>query len=386
MLKDRPYLEGLDLKKVPSPCYVVDMCALERNAQILKNVSISSGAKVLLALKGFALGATFPLLSKYLDGVCASSPHEARFGAEKFKKEVHTYSPAFSSENLLESLKFSEHIIFNSPSQLQMHAQELAQHSVDVGIRINPQYSEAKVEIYDPCAPKSRLGCTCEELQKVDPKTINGLHMHSLCEQGAEVLERTVHVLERDFKPWLESVQWLNLGGGHHITQPQYQTQRLIDLLGRLRDTYHLQVYIEPGEAVAIHTGGFVSSVLDLTKNGDTDIAILDTAIPCHLPDILEMPYRAEIRGAAKPNEKEFNYRLGGQSCLAGDIAGDYSFSAPLSIGDPLLFEDMSHYTMVKTNTFNGVALPGIALWYPKEKKLDLVRQFGYEDFAHRLG
>ena len=385
MHPERPYLVDLDPQQVPSPCFVVDVEALERNGRILGGVQKASGAKVLLALKGFALTAAFPWLKPHLSGTCASSPHEARLGKEHFGKEVHTYSPAFTPESLEACLQYSDHIVFNSVAQVKEHSSRVRGAGGQVGLRLNPRHSEGEVELYDPCAPRSRLGAVVESLKDLSPQAIDGLHIHTLCEQGVDALERTVSVLERDFSIWLEKVRWLNLGGGHHITQPGYEIHRLIDLLGHLKERYDLQLYLEPGEAAAIHSGAFVTRVLDLTHN-EVDIAILDASVTCHLPDVLEMPYRAEIRGAGQPGEHPHHYRLGGQSCLAGDVAGDYSFVEPLRRDQALLFEDMSHYTMVKTTTFNGVPLPSIALWHPREQRLEVVRRFSYDDFLQRLG
>jgi carboxynorspermidine decarboxylase len=395
MHPERPYLQGFNSEMSPSPCYIVDLGALRRNAEILKHVADTSGAKVLLALKGFSLSATFPMLRDYLSGVCASSPHEAQLGREKFSgageaHEVHTFSPAFSEADFETCLKLSDHMVLNSFAQYERYGQRIRSAGKELGLRVNPKYSEGEVDLYDPCAEGSRLGIPIEQfkahsLEKDGELLIDGLHMHTLCEQGSDVLERTVAVLEAKLAPLLHKVKWLNLGGGHHITQPDYDIERLIKLLKRLRDQYGVQVYLEPGEAVAINTGAMVTTVLETQRNGNMDIAILDTSVTCHLPDVLEMPYRASILGAGMPQEKKYTFRLGGQSCLAGDVLGDYSFDEPLKVGQRLFLEDMSHYTMVKTTTFNGIGLPSIALWDAEENKLEVTKTFDYEDFASRL-
>jgi carboxynorspermidine decarboxylase len=382
---ERLYLQGFDPASVPSPCYVVDLGALRRNAEILGKVSRESGAKILLALKGFALTAAFDALKPHVVGVCASSPNEAELGKTFFGGEVHTYSPAFSLDSLERCLPFSDHLVLNSPSQVKRFNDRVRSAKVSLGLRVNPQYSEGQVPLYDPCAPGSRLGTPLEQLSAQDLEAVDGLHLHALCEQGADVLERTVQVVEAHFGSALSRLSWLNCGGGHHITQPDYDVQRLIELCCRLKQDYGVQVILEPGEAVAIHTGALVASVLECAHN-EMDLAILDCSVTCHMPDVLEMPYRAEILGASKRDHLPFSYRLGGQSCLAGDVLGDYSFSEPLQVGQRLVLEDMSHYTMVKTTTFNGVDLPSIALYEPKTQSVEVVREFGFQDFAHRLG
>jgi carboxynorspermidine decarboxylase len=363
---------------------VVDVGALQRNAEILRGVAEASGAKILLALKGFALSATFPLLKKYLSGVCASSPHEAQLGRELFGAEVHSFSPAFNEDDFESCLELSDHMVLNSWNQVKRYGSRVKAANKQLGLRVNPQYSEGEIELYDPCARGSRLGTPIDQIKGRDLSGLDGLHMHTLCEQGADVLERTVEVLEAKLGAELHDMKWLNLGGGHHITQPHYDVDRLQKLLKRLSEQYDLQLYLEPGEAVAINTGSMVTTVLDTMKNG-LRVAILDTSVTCHLPDVLEMPYRPEIVGAGEPEKKAYTYRLGGQSCLAGDVLGDYSFDSKLIPGQRLVLEDMSHYTMVKTTTFNGIRLPSIALWHPQEKRLEVTKNFGYEDFRSRL-
>jgi carboxynorspermidine decarboxylase len=386
MHPQRPYLSNFDPTSVPSPCFVVDQEALERNAKILKHVADQSGAKVLLALKSYAYSDSFKLLKPYLSGVCASSPHEARLGFEKFGKEVHGYAPAFSEKDLIEFFKYSDHLVFNSLSQWQHHKDMIQQHApnLSVGLRINPEYSEAEVELYDPCAKGSRLGTPKRGIDTKLIQEFDGLHFHCLCEQGADVLQRTLEVVEKDFGEHLSSMNWLNFGGGHHITQPDYDVDLLIKLLQTFRDKYDLQIYIEPGEAIGIHTGALVTTVLDITNYGDP-IAILDISATCHMPDILEMPYRPNISNSGLPDEKAHSYNLGGLSCLAGDIIGRYSFDQPLKIGDRLVFEDMSHYTMVKTTNFNGIQLPSIGLWNPSTRQFELTKSFDYSSYASRI-
>lgn len=384
MHPERPYLVDFDIESVPSPCFVVDLGALRRNAAILGRLSSESGAKVLLALKGFALTSVFECLKPHVSGVCASSPNEARLGRECFGGEVHSYSPAFSSEALDRCLAFSDHVVFNSLGQLDAFAPRVRSRGLSLGLRVNPLYSEGRVPIYDPCAPGSRLGVPIGQLSSEHLKALDGLHMHALCEQGADVLVRTMEVLEGHFGEALSSLGWLNLGGGHHITQPDYDLDALVMLCQRLRRDYGVQVILEPGEAVAINTGALVTRVLDLPHN-QISLGVLDCSVSCHLPDVLEMPYRAEIRGGALPGEHEHLYRLGGQSCLAGDVLGDYSFPFPLRLGQRLLLEDMSHYTMVKTTTFNGVDLPSIAIYEPETGEVEVLRAPSYEDFSSRL-
>jgi len=386
MHPERPYLTNFDPALAPSPCFVIDLDAIDRNARMLAHVAQSSGAKILLALKGFACSATFPILSSHLFGVCASSPHEARLGREKFGKEVHGFAPAFTESNFQEFLEYSDHMVFNSLSQWERFRGQLAKspRHISHGLRVNPEYSEAHVEMYDPCAKGSRLGVPARALTKELVSNFDGLHFHCLCEQGAEVLERTLEVFERDFSPFFAGLKWLNFGGGHHITQPDYNVPLLIDLLTKWKKKYGLQIYLEPGEAVAIHSGALITTVLDVVDYGDP-IAILDISATCHMPDILEMPYRPEITHAGRYSEKAYSYNLGGLSCLAGDIIGRYSFDQPLSIGDRLIFEDMSHYTMVKTTNFNGIHLPSIATWSSRNASFRVEKGFDYETYASRL-
>lgn len=388
MIKSSSF-SGFDPSRVPSPCYVVDEVMLERNCQLLDRVQRESGAKVLLALKAFSMYSLAPLIGRYLSGICASGWHEARLGHEAFDGEVHTFSVAYTERELSEILAVSRHVVFNSFSQWQrFRSQALAAQrqrpQLSFGLRINPQHSEGATAIYDPCAPASRLGIAREEFDGQDLDGINGLHFHTLCEQSYAPLDRTLRVIEEQFGDILPTMDWVNFGGGHHITDPHYPVDDLVARIAAFQRQYGVQVYLEPGEAVVMHTGVLVSEVLDLTRNA-MDLAILDTSATCHMPDTLEMPYRAEIHGAGTAGEKRHTYRLGGQTCLSGDIMGDYSFDQPLRIGQRLLFDDMAHYTMVKTTTFNGIGLPAIAIWNSLTDALRVVREFGYEDFRSRL-
>ena len=378
--------EQLDLSRVDSPAYVLDLAALERNLELLAHAQAAAGCTILLALKGFAAWSTFPLVGEYLQGVAASGPDEARLGKEELGKQVHTYCPAFDERSLRETLRYSDHVVFNSHSQVARFRSIIDAHAGDVsfGLRINPEHSEVDVTLYDPCAPGSRLGATKKELARADLRGIDGLHFHTLCELGADALERTLATIEEELSPWLDQAKWVNMGGGHHITKPGYDVGLLIDLVRRFRHEHDVEVYLEPGEAIGLNTGVLVVSVLDIVENGGP-IAMLDTSATAHMPDVLEMPYRPEIRGAGKPGELAYTYRLGGLSCLAGDMIGAYSFEAPLQVGDKLVFEDMAHYTMVKTTTFNGVRLPSIALYDPRNDSYVVQREFGYDDYRNRL-
>lgn len=383
---DRSYLVGFDPFRVPSPAYVVDRSALERNLLVLDRVQQRTGCRILLALKGFAMFRVFPLVRGYLKGVCASSPHEARLGREEFQGEVHGYAPAYSEADLRELLTLCDHIVFNSFSQWERFQPLIAGCPVPprFGLRVNPCHSETDVALYDPCAPGSRLGIRPEQFTGRSLAGISGLHFHTLCEKGADALARTAEVFEARFKDILPSMEWLNFGGGHHITKPNYDLDLLCGVIDHFKKQYGLTIYLEPGEAIAIHTGALIATVLDIVEN-DGMIAILDTSVTCHMPDVLEMPYRPDIRGAGAPGELAYTYGLGGVSCLAGDVLGLYSFARPLRPGDRLIIEDMSHYTMVKTTTFNGVRLPAIMLHDPDSDSVERVREFGYEDYRGRL-
>lgn len=379
----------LDLQRLPSPCFVVDEVAVERNLRILHEVQQASGAKVLAALKAFSMWSLAPLTAKYLSGTCASGLHEARLGFEEYGGEVHVFAAAFSQADIDELLTFAHHIVFNSCGQwLRFRDQCLAAQKnrpeLHFGLRINPEHSEGAVPIYDPCAPGSRLGIPLSQLDETALDGISGLHFHTLCEQGFAPLHRTVEAVEKKFGHLLPQMQWVNFGGGHHITAEGYDINGLVELIQSFKQRHNVDVYLEPGEAVAIGTGILSCEVLDLTWN-HLNQAILDTSATCHMPDTLEMPYRPDITGAGMPDEKAHTYRLGGLTCLAGDVIGDYSFDQPLQIGQRLIFEDMSHYTMVKTTTFNGTKLPALAIWNSKTDHLNVVKEFAYIDFKERL-
>jgi len=376
---------NLDLQKLPSPCYVVDEALLIQNLEKMKSVIDQTGCKILLAQKGFSMFSVYPLIGKYLNGVTSSSLFEARLGHEEMGKEVHTYSPAFSDAEFDEILSYSDHIVFNSFGQYRKFKDQVKNHTkqIDCGIRINPEYSEIEVDMYNPCFTHSRFGVTLENFEADQLEGIDGIHFHTMCEQNADTLERTIQIIDEEFGPYLKQMKWINFGGGHHITREDYDIETLVRTILFVKNKYDIEVYLEPGEAVALNTGYLVATVLDTLENG-MPIAILDTSAACHMPDVLEMPYRPEVIGAGKPNEKAFTYRLGGATCLAGDVIGDYSFDNELKPGDKLVFYDMAHYSMVKNNTFNGVNLPSIVLNTVNDG-VKVIQKFGYEDFKHRL-
>ena len=379
----------LDARRVPSPCYVVDEASIEDNLKVLARVQHESGAKVLLALKAFAMHSLGPLVARYLSGTCASGLHEARLGREEFGGEVHTFSAAYPESDLRELLEISDHVVFNSPSQWKRFrslamAAAARRPGLRFGLRVNPEHSEGEVPLYDPCAPHSRLGMVRAQFPADALQGISGLHFHTLCEQTFAPLERTVAAFEAKFGEFIPRMEWINFGGGHHITRPDYEVDALIALLKDFRARHGVALYLEPGEAIAYHGGVLVAEVLDIAWNG-MPLAILDASATCHMPDVIEMPYRPRILGSGLPGEHPHTYRLGGLTCLAGDVVGDYSFPEPLAVGQRLVFEDMALYTMVKTTTFNGTRLPSIALWNSQTDALRVVREFGYADFRSRL-
>ena len=379
----------VDLSQVPSPCHVLHRGLLEQNLRILRSVMDRSGAKVLLALKGFAQFSEAKLIAKYLAGTTASGIHEALLGREEFGGEVHAYSPAFKDEEFARLLRVADHISFNSPTQWKRHkaAALAAGRKISFGLRVNPEHAEVDVELYNPCAAGSRLGTLRSEIKSADDLAgLEGLHFHTMCQQGSDVLERTVAAFEAKFGEFIPQLKWVNFGGGHHITREGYDLERLIRVITGFRQRWgqHIQVYLEPGEAIGIGTGVLVGTVLDLVHNG-VDIAIIDISATNHMPDTLEMPYRADIMDADLPGKLPHTYRLGSVTCLAGDVIGDYSFAAPLKIGQRLVFMDMSHYTFVKNTTFNGVPLPAIASFDPTAEQIQVVRRFGYADYKNRL-
>ena len=379
------------ITKVDTPCYVIDEKQLRKNLELLKYVREKAGCKILLAQKAFSAFSCYPLIAEYLDGCTASGIYEARLGYEKmaepFGRENHVFSPAYPESDMGELLKICDHIVFNSPQQWAKYRDKVraSDRYIQAGIRINPEYSEIDTDIYNPCFTGSRLGTTLECFN-ADPalyEGIDGLHFHTMCEQGAEVLERTLPHVEEKFGFMFDRIKWLNFGGGHHITRPGYNVAKLISCVKRIKEKYGLEVYLEPGEAVALNAGWLVTTVLDTFANG-CDIAITDASAACHMPDVLEMPYRPEIIGAGKPGEKPYTYRLGGNTCLAGDVIGDYSFDKPLESGERLVFCDMAIYSMCKNNTFNGMPLPSIYI-LKENGEIQLVKKFGYEDFKGRL-
>jgi len=379
----------LDLTQVPSPAHVLHRGLLETNLRVLADVQARSGAKILLALKGFAQFSEAKLIRRHLAGTTSSGLHEALLGREEFGGEVHVYSPAYKDEELTHLLRLADHLSFNSPSQWRRFRDQVkaAPRRISCGLRVNPEHAEVEVELYNPCALGSRLGTPRAELGDVaELAGLEGLHFHTMCQQGADVLERTVAAFEAKFGDLIPRMKWVNFGGGHHITKPGYDLDRLVRVIQGFRQRWgqHIQVYLEPGEAIAIGTGVLVCTVVDIVRNG-MDIAILDLSATCHMPDTLEMPYRPDIVGAGLAGEKAHTYRLGSTTCLAGDVIGDYSFDQPLRVGQRLVFLDMSHYTFVKSSTFNGIPLPSIVSYDPADKAFHVIRKFGYADYKNRL-
>lgn len=379
-----------NLPDCPGPAYVLDKRALIRNAQTLENVQSQSGAKVLLALKAFASFMAFPLFNSRLSGTTASSIHEAQLGADYFGKEIHTYAPAYTHTDAHTLPKIASHIVFNSWGQVDRWGGvmrgvgESVGRDLSFGVRVNPGYSEVGVQMYDPCRVGSRLGIPIDEVRRSDWGRIEGLHFHTMCEQGSDVLGRTLEVFEGKLGDRLSELKWVNFGGGHHITRDDYDLALLNELVGRIREKYGVRVYLEPGEAAALNAGYLVATVLDVIENAGR-IAILDVSATAHMPDVLEMPYRPVISGAGNPGEKAYDYRLGGLTCLAGDEIGTYSFAQPLEIGQKLVFHDMAIYSIVKNTMFNGVPLPSILLWDSETGAIENRRDFGYEDYRDRL-
>lgn len=367
-----------------TPYFLVDEEKLLHNLEILREVKERSGCRILLAQKAFSMYSCYPLLAEYLDGSAASGLYEARLGREEFGKETHVFSPAYREDEFEEILSYADHVVFNSPSQVQRYGRKAKQAGKSIGIRINPECSTQEGHaIYDPCAPGSRLGTTLENFHEEQMELLDGFHFHTLCEQNSDALEVTIAAVEEKFGRWLSKLKWINLGGGHHITRADYDRERLIRIICHLRETYGVEVYLEPGEAVVLNAGVLVATVLDTLYNG-MDLAILDTSAACHMPDVLEMPYRPPVQGSGLPGEKAWTYRLGGPTCLAGDVIGDYSFDHRLEPGSRVVFEDMALYTMVKTNTFNGMPLPSI-VYREKNGRERLINSFSYGDFKGRL-
>ena len=376
----------MELEQLKTPCYIIDEGRLKKNLSILKEVEQETGCKILLAQKAFSCFYEYPLIGKYLSGTTASGLYEARLGREEMGKENHVFSPAYKEEDIKELVKICDHIVFNSFSQLKKYRDVCE--GVSVGIRINPECStQEEHAIYDPCAEGSRLGVTVSEFRKNFSEDmyayVDGLHFHTLCEQNADALAQTLDAVEEKFGSYLYRMKWLNFGGGHHITRKDYDLELLKKSILRMKEKYHLEIYLEPGEAVALNAGYLAATVLDVVENGIKTL-ILDASAACHMPDVLEMPYRPPLRDAGLPGEKEYTYRLSSFTCLAGDVVGDYSFDCAKKPGDRLYFEDMAIYSMVKNNTFNGMPLPDIAVMDEKGE-CKVIRSFSYEDFKGRL-
>jgi carboxynorspermidine decarboxylase len=370
--------------ELPTPCFVVDEALIEKNLKILNGVMQRTGAKIIMAQKAFSMTTLYPLVGEYLNGTTASGLFEARLGYEEMGKENHVFAPAYREDEIDEIISICDHLIFNSFSQLEKFKDKALRAGRKVGLRVNPECStQVGHEIYDPCSPGSRFGVKREDFRPDLLDGVSGLHFHTLCQQNSDDLETTLRAVEAKFGEWLPQMEWINFGGGHHITRDDYDIATLEACIKRMQDQYGLAVYLEPGEAVALNAGYLIASVLDLHKNG-IDIAILDTSATCHMPDVLEMPYRPPVLETGEPGEKSYTYRLTGQTCLTGDVIGDYSFDQPLKCGDRVVFGDMAIYSMVKTNTFNGMALPAIAV-KSKDGDCQVVRQFGYQDFKMRL-
>lgn len=371
--------------ELPTPCYLIDEGAIISNLEILRALREDTHCKILLAQKAFSLYALYPLISRYIDGVCASGLYEARLGAEEMRAQTHVFCAAYAPRDIPELAKICSHIVFNSMTQAERFHREASAHGASLGLRINPQFStQTGHAIYDPCSKGSRLGITAANFPETLPDWIEGLHFHTLCEQNSDALEATLCAVEEKFGKHLKRIKWINFGGGHHITRADYDIARLKRCINKMADKYGLEVYLEPGEAVALNAGELISEVLDIVEN-DGKIALLDASAACHMPDVIEMPYTPPLANAGKPGEKRFDYTLAGATCLAGDVIGKYSFNAPLKIGDRVKFQDMAIYSFVKNNTFNGMPLPTLAV---KDKSGDckIIKTFGYEDFKSRLG
>ena len=385
----------IDIDKVPSPCYVMDEKLLRKNLSLIKSVADKAGVEIILAFKSFAMWKSFPIFREYIRYTTASSVYEARLAYEEFGSKAHTYSPAYTETDFPVIMKCSSHITFNSFNQFRHFYPEIEanEEKISCGIRINPEYSEVEVELYNPCAPGTRFGVTADLLPDTLPAGIEGFHCHCHCESGSYELEHTLKHIEAKFSRWFSQIKWLNLGGGHLMTRKDYDTDHLVALLKELKARYpHLEIILEPGSAFTWQTGPLVASVVDIVESRGIKTAVLDVSFTCHMPDCLEMPYQPTVRGAetlpaeavktARP--EDYIYRLGGNSCLSGDYMGLWSFDHELQIGERIVFEDMIHYTMVKTNMFNGIHHPAIALW-TKEGKAEIYKQFSYEDYRDRM-
>ena len=378
----------IEIHKVPSPCFVMEEELLRKNLSLIKSVKDRTGVNIILAFKAFAMWKSFPIIREYIPYSTASSVFEAQLAFEEMKSPAHTFSPAYTTENFPTFLKYSNHITFNSLTQFERFYPEVVAdgNRVSCGIRINPEYSEVETDLYNPCAPGSRFGVTPEALGDKLPEGVEGLHFHTLCESSSFDLEKTLNVVIAKFDKWLKQAKWLNMGGGHLMTRADYDVEHLVELLLSLRERYpNLEIIMEPGSAFAWQTGVLVSSVIDVVENQGIKTAILDVSFACHMPDCLEMPYKPKIRGAYHdPVVGKPTYRMGGNSCLSGDFMGDWSFDEPLAIGDKIVFEDMIHYTIVKTTMFNGISHPAIALWR-QDHQLEVYKEFDYTDYKNRM-
>lgn len=372
------------LKTAPTPAYVIDEKKIRENLSILKSVEEKSGAKILLAQKAFSAFSLYPMISEYVSGTACSGLYEAKLGFENMGKENHVFSAAYREDEMDEIISYCGHIILNSKNQLYKYRDKILSAGKKIGLRINPECSTQEGhEIYDPCSPKSRLGITLKNFAEIDLTGVSGIHFHTLCEQNSDDLEKTLSAIEEKFGKYLYDMEWINFGGGHHITRDDYDIEKLLLCIKRIKEKYNLEVFIEPGEAFALNAGYLVTTVLDITEN-DMPIAILDTSAACHMPDVLEMPYRPPLYMSGENGEKKYSYRLGSQTCLAGDVIGEYSFDEPLNIGDKLIFMDMAIYSMVKNNTFNGMPLPDIAI-LRENGEYEIIKRFSYNDFKERL-
>jgi carboxynorspermidine decarboxylase len=386
------HIDGNSQPAIPSPCFILEEAKLRRNLELIDSVQKAAGVTIILALKGFSMYSAFPIVREYLSGATASSLNEVKLVNEYMDVKAHTYIPAYQDHDFYEVLTRSSHLTFNSWSQWERFGPRVAQYNqqnpdarVSCGIRVNPQYSEVATDMYNPCVPGSRLGATRDQLPEQLPDGLEGIHFHTLCENDSFTLERTLNALESRFGTLLHQAKWVNLGGGHLMTREGYDTNHLIGLLSAFRQKYKVDVIMEPGSAIAWQTGILVSTVLDVMNSQGIDVAILDTSFAAHMPDTLEMPYKPRILNSYhEPVAGKPTYRLGGMTCLAGDFMGDYSFDQPLAVGDKIIFDDMIHYTMVKTTTFNGVNLPSIGVW-TTDNQFNLIRSYGYESFKDRL-
>jgi len=375
----------MDFSKIPSPCYVLDEAALRRNLELIKSMKDRAGIEIILAFKAFAMWSVFPVIREYIPCSTASSLAEARLAVEEMGSKAHTYGPAYTDKEFPEIMKCSSHITFNSLAQFERFYPQTQSNSISCGLRINPEYSDVETDLYNPCAPGSRLGVVADQLGDTLPAGVEGLHFHTLCESSSYDLEKTLNVVEEKFGKYFSQIRWINMGGGHLMTREGYDTNHLISLMKSFKAKYpHLQIILEPGSAFVWQTGVLVSNVIDIVENKGIKTAMLDVSFACHMPDCLEMPYKPVITGSVDPAEGKPSYRMGGNSCLSGDYFGDWSFDQELKTGDRIVFEDMIHYTMVKTTMFNGVSHPAMGIW-TKENKFRLIREFGYEDYKNRM-